>query len=262
MSFPLPDLIEIFQHRIQVRLCESDYVCRLRISEALSSPLIAITHSHSEATAPAVFQPQQKKWHCWIVDDTFMRTAGAAGDVQRLFPYSIVVAEQKWMRLGFEAAKRGALYVIDRDKPTLSTTLPALVNSVAALGFLLKGQRTDYLPIFALLGEGVVSSPQDWARRAGIGLRYLENICKLHCGLTPREVIPLYYSLNCMAYCGGSGLPGQLPVSSTRWKAYFPTEHHAFLESSISFVRRFLMHTYQHYAFKAAPAAVGASVAA
>jgi hypothetical protein len=70
-----------------------------------------------------------------------------------------------------------------------------------ALGYLLQGKRSDYLPVFLALKNNVFISAPQWAESTCISLRYLQRLCEIHFGgLSPRYVLPLYYHLVATTY--------------------------------------------------------------
>jgi hypothetical protein len=87
------------------------------------------------------------------------------------------------------------------------------VVHTTVLGYLLGAARCSYLDEFLLLRRQMVSTVETWAAMATKTRRQMENICSIHVGLPPSDVIALYYAL---CWCLHDAINGPGPAPSGR----------------------------------------------
>ncbi len=182
---------------INILLIEDNVSAAEAISETLFSPMIQIESAYTLSVAREKIVREDTIWHCWVLD---LHTGEKDNGLLLMkefsyFPFIVILSGLKNMRLSFHAAQLGVLDVFDKSPGCSLSDFADAVYRVAVLGYLLKGKRSDYLPIFLALKNHVFTSAPQWARFSCISLRYLERLCELHFGLSPRYVLPLYYHL-------------------------------------------------------------------
>jgi len=203
------------------------------IQRILEHAPATVSTATSSRDAQKIINQCKASWHCWIVDIPF---EAGSDDLSFLrehsyFPFVIAVSGEGNMRLAFEASKLGVLDIFDKNTSS-PEELKKSIHQITALGLLLGGNRTDYLSTFLCLKEKVVLNPNEWAESAFIGLRYLENQCARHVGLSPRNVIPLYYYLCCLLHSGNA------TIDALSWQPFYPRHFHEFIESCIAYVTK------------------------
>ncbi|MBN2355379.1 hypothetical protein JXO59_04660, partial [candidate division KSB1 bacterium] len=217
------------QNLFNVLIIDTDTQTLAQTEQLIKSPFINTITSPSLLDAKTKIARFNQKWHTWILDfNTDVPDSGLEFlDIHSNFPYRIILSGQRNMHLAFEASRRGVLQIFDKCTDQNLTEFKRCVYSSCVLGFLLRGCRTDYLEIFLILQKDVITTPQNWATMACLGLRRLESICSLHFGIPPRQVISLYYYLCCHLH---------VPINLSRydiindthnfWKPHYKSKHH------------------------------------
>jgi CheY-like chemotaxis protein len=225
------------KRKIGILIVDDNPAVAALIKETLESTLCSVHAASSLHDAQRKIEQSRGMWHCWIVDINLGNGQSGLSLLERFpeFQYTVVLSGLKNMNLAFEAAKKGALLVMDITGNTISRRLMDEVYRIAVLGFMLNGKKTDYLDIFLTLKNHIVQTPSEWAQRSFIGLRHLQNICMLHTGLPPRCIIPLYYFLIGVAPLKPVDVCLE-EIEHAAWKKHFDEPVHPFIESCFSYV--------------------------
>jgi hypothetical protein len=99
------------------------------------------------------------------------------------------------------AVKRGAASVIDKGAASLERLIGE-VFGLMPLGVLCRGMLRKKKEQMFLFREHTIRNPVEWAERAGVTLRQMENISITATGLPPSNVIPFYYGLRYLLAAG------------------------------------------------------------
>lgn len=193
---------ERLQKSINLLIVDDYPVIKDAMSDLFNSPIFNIICAASERQAREII-PTIPTWHGWLLDiameheDSGLRLLNDNSD----FPYTIMLSGIRSMHVASKAMELGAYKVFDKN-PECLTLLHHEVCTMAALAFVLGGSSTKYFDLFRLLGQQELSSAEVWAKQACITVRQLERICSLHFRLSPRYLLPLFYSLRYLLLTG------------------------------------------------------------
>ncbi len=189
-------IIERITGRINLLIIDDDPLVLQMITDMFSSSIFSVTAGASCKQAYELIAAAQHPWHCWILDIALDEKKDGLNILKRYprFPFTIMLSGLRSMTVGTEALKLGAMKVYDKD-PSLFDALYDDVCKTAALSFLLHGKNTQYLPLFSRLFEKPLKNHDEWAESACISPRQLDRICTTHTSLTPRLLLPFYYTI-------------------------------------------------------------------
>ncbi|MBN1757669.1 MAG: response regulator [Chitinispirillaceae bacterium] len=192
----ISSLADVLKSSINLLVVDDYPSMRSAIVELFSSPLFNICTA-SSAEEARICIAQKKIWHSWVLDISLEEKYSGINLLAEYpqYPFAVILSGLRSMRVASRAMELGAFKVYDKD-PQLLPVLHSDVCKLAALSFILNGAGTKYLPLFSLLSQGTIDSADTWASNACITVRQLERICSIHSHLTPRFIIPLYYTLN------------------------------------------------------------------
>jgi|GEM_PF-3470948 len=230
--------------KFNILLIEDNFSTLEAVQDMLDSSLLNIESAHSYAIARQRILDSRVRWHCWVLDIDLGGNDNGLNLMREFshFPFIIILSGLKNMHLASEAVRLGAVDVFDKSPSTSLSSLTDTVFRTAVLGYLLNGKGSDHLPTFMALKNHVFSSVPDWAQHSCLSIRYLERICTIHFGLSPRHVLSLYYFLLSSIYLleNGNGLKEFRKLYDLNERTYFRhcakfvIEHHA---STYHFIR-------------------------
>ena len=171
-------------------------------------------------------------WHCWVLDIDLSGNHTCLEIMNRFprFPFVIVLSGLQSMHRAAEAIQKGAFDVFDKDPESFERFYDETCKT-AALGFLLGGKQTQYLPLYRLLCKSVITSIEAWAEHACVSVRQLHRITELHPVNTPKASLALYYGMYYLLY---KGMP---PFDETFPRDCFP-ENANFFEECLAYCSR------------------------
>ena len=212
MNELLSKAIDRFSGKINLLVVDDDLHILSSFERTFNSPAFTITTTDSYSEASKATQNSYCPWHCWILDiDLGENRTGI--DIMKSsthFPFVIILSGLQSMRVASEAVNNGALAVFDKN-PVSFRQLFNETCQIAALGYVLDGKQTQYLPLYRLLCKSIIKTPEEWANRACISLRQLHRICEIHPITTPRATLARYYSIYTLLLKGNSSFPKSLP---------------------------------------------------
>jgi len=185
-----------FANKINILIAEDRPDQLLLYSVLFDSPLFCIQTCDSFTNFTQIVSKKALiPWHCWICDID-LGSDKTALDLLHIyrFPYIILISALQSMEIASQALQLGGIAVFDKNPDSIDRMYDK-VCSLVALTFLLNGKPTDYLSQFLILTENVVVSKEQWCTLSCLGLRQLENICKLYSGLSPKKFLMAYHVL-------------------------------------------------------------------
>ena len=189
-------IIKAFEGQINLLLVDSDKKYLEFLESTFTSPLFNIKKVSSLQPALAAIRKSNDFWHCWVVDVALGEHNEGLTLLKKYrgFPFTIVWSGLGSMTIASEAIHLGAMNVFDKSRKYIDL-FSKEVCKVAALGYILQGKNSKYLPYFLLLKEAHFKNRERWANRACVSIRQLERVCASHSSLTTRYLLSLYYSL-------------------------------------------------------------------
>jgi hypothetical protein len=226
MNELLAKLLDSFRGKVNLLLVDDDRHVLKSLSRNFTSPAFALTSYDSFTDAiRSLRRSDGAPWHCWVLDMDLGE--GKTGiDIMKTdghFPYILILSGLQSMRVAAEAVKQGALAVFDKD-PDSFERLYDETCKIAALGYLLGGKATQYLPTYRLLCDTPLRSPDEWAEKACVSLRQLHRICDIHPIDNPKGTISLFYALYLLLWKGKTPYSDELPASIKPSQVEFYTE--------------------------------------
>ena len=188
-------LSEVFQKSVNLLIVDDYPIMCNAIVDLFSSPLFNIDTAASAREARTVIA-RKKTWHCWILDISLEEEHSGIDLLSEnpQYPFAIMLSGMRSMSIASKAMQVGAYKVFDKD-PQLLPVLHSDVCNLAAMSYVLNGTGTKYFSLFFLLAQMNIDSAETWANNACMTVRQLERICSLHSHLTPRFIIPFFYTL-------------------------------------------------------------------
>jgi hypothetical protein len=183
--------------RINLIIIEDEASVLSMLRETFSSPYIHIVTASSMKEARKKIARRGALWHCWIVDMCLggKRDAGTALiEEYGNFPFAIIYSGLGSMEGAASAIREGAAAVIDKGADTINKLVWEACG-LMPLGMLCNGVIRKKKEMVFLFREHTIRDPSEWADRAGITLRQVENISITATGMAPSYVIPFYYGL-------------------------------------------------------------------
>jgi hypothetical protein len=189
--------MQFLKGRINLLIVEDEPTLLSMLRETFSLPYIKIVRASSMNGAKKAIRKHGAVWHCWIVDMCLGDRENAGTSLIEEhdgFPFAIIYSGLGSMEGAAAAVQKGAAAVIDKGADTLNRLVWEACG-LMPLGVLCKGTvRKRKEPLF-LFREQVIRDPAEWADRAGITLRQMENISLSATGIPPSCAIPFYYGL-------------------------------------------------------------------
>ena len=188
-------LADVLKSSINLLIVDDYPEMRKAIVELFPSPLFTI-HTASTAEEARDVIARTSIWHSWVLDISLEEKFSGIDLLAEYphYPFAVVLSGLRSMSVASRAKELGAYKVYDKE-PSLLPELHDDLCKLAALSFILNGSGTKYLSLFSLLGQNTIESPDAWASSACMTIRQLERICSIHSHLTPRFILPLYYTL-------------------------------------------------------------------
>jgi hypothetical protein len=224
MKDSLAQLGNLLAGKVRLLLADDDPAIIRSLRSLFSSPVFEINSAASFAEAEKLLRDPSKRWHGWLLDIDLGQ--GRTGlDIMKLnegFPFVIILSGLRSMTLAGSAIRQGAMMVFDK-----SGSLKELHDQTcrtAALGYILDGKPSQYLPIFKLLCQSTITTPEEWAEKACIGDRQLRRICDLHPIGATRVTLAFYYSIYCLLWKGAAPFDDTLPPAIKEKDAAFLKE--------------------------------------
>ncbi len=195
LSEQLGTLSDYLEGSINLLIVDDFPIMQKSIVDLFSSPLFNINTAASACEARTSIN-SKKLWHCWILDISMEEKYSGINLLSEYphYPFAIILSGLRSMSVASRAMELGAYKVFDKD-PQLLPVLHQEVCKLSAISYILNGAGTKYLSLFSLLSQMRIDSAEAWASNAYMTVRQLERICSMHSHLTPRFLIPLYYTL-------------------------------------------------------------------
>ena len=193
-------LADVLKNSINLLIVDDFPQMRNAIVELFPSPLFTI-HTASSAEEAREVIAGTETWHSWVLDISLEEKYSGIDLLAENphYPFVVILSGLRSMSVASRAKELGAYKVYDKE-PSLLPELHKDLCKLAALSYILNGSNTKYLPLFSLLGQNTIESPDAWASCACITIRQLERICSIHSHLTPRFLLPLYYTLELLLH--------------------------------------------------------------
>ncbi len=190
------NILDTLQKKINLLIIDDDEQYLDTMETMFSSPLLNVTKVLSQKHAIQEANKSNHHWHCWILDVAIGKDQDGLHILKsnRHFPFTIVFSGLKSMTIASRAMQIGAINVFDKGPGYIQLFFDEVCKT-AALGFVLNGKQTKYFSQFLLLKKLHLQNYEQWANEACISIRQLERICSIQTNLTPKYVIPLYYSI-------------------------------------------------------------------
>ncbi|MBN2037236.1 MAG: response regulator [Chitinispirillaceae bacterium] len=189
--------LQFMSGRINLIIVEDEESLLSMLRATFSSPYINIVTASEMREAGEKIAQRGAIWHCWIVDMCLgeRKDAGTALiEENNNFPFAIVYSGLGSMEGAARAIQKGAAAVIDKGVDTLEK-LVWEACSLMPLGVLCKGVLRKKKELLFLFKEHSIRDPNEWADKAGITLRQMENISMSATGMPPSFTIPFYYGM-------------------------------------------------------------------
>jgi CheY-like chemotaxis protein len=230
-------LASFFFKRMNILIVEDDDIILRCLEDFLSTSFIHVETALNAENALVAIASTNTPWHCWIIDMGLGKLSGLAIlEENRQFPFAIIHSGTGSMEQAALAMKLGAADVIDKSPNSMYKVILKICKliplSVLCKGFLLKN-----ISAFFLLKENIILDHTEWAYRANVSLRQLQNICNLHTGMPPTFVIPFYYGLQYLL-----SLSFDSSVLTAEFLPYKPflTDCLNFIEKNLSYYQNFI----------------------
>jgi hypothetical protein len=205
------NLSRYFSRRVNLLIIEDNENLLLALKGIFSIPCFKVTAASSIEEARKAIKRPGTIWHGWIVDMCLAgkNDAGATLIEEHChFPFAVVYSGLRSMENAARAIQKGAAAVIDKGGDT-TDKLIGEVCGLAPLAMLCRGTLSNNREVLFLLKNQMVKGPAEWADRANMTLRQLENISRTHTGMSPTMVIFFYYGLRHLLL-SGFGVKGRV----------------------------------------------------
>jgi DNA-binding NarL/FixJ family response regulator len=183
--------------KINLLIVEDDETLLSTLAALFSISSIAVTTASTIDDARNAISRGGNGWHCWIIDLCLggKENAGIALiEEHNNFPFAIVYSGIGSMESASHAIQEGAEAVIDKGYGSTAKLIRE-VCELAPLAVLCGGKILKSKEALFLLKNHIIREPKEWAKKSGVSLRQIENICSTHTGMPPSLVIPFYYGL-------------------------------------------------------------------
>jgi hypothetical protein len=215
--------------RINLLIVEDEVGQLVLLKRAFALPYINVVQASTIQEARKAFARDTDAWHCWIVDMCLGETTGAGTTLieeHGNFPFAIVYSGLGSMESAASAIQKGAAAVIDKGADTLDKLIWEAAG-LMPLGVLCKGILRKKKELLFLFKEHTIQNPNEWADKAGISLRQIENISISAAGMPPSFTIPFYYGVRYLL-AAGLGVDRQ----------FIPVKDRAFCQGCVEYVEK------------------------
>lgn len=217
----LTQALDRFRGEVKLLIADDDLHVLNSMECTFASPAFKKTMVESYEDAVKVIGPGAP-WHCWLLDvDLGENRTGI--DIMKgspNFPFVIILSGLQSMRVAAEAVNQGAMAVFDKN-PDFFQSIFNETCRTAALGYVLGGKHTQYLPAYRLLCTNLIRTPEEWADKACVSVRQLHRICEVHPVATPRATLSLFYALSALLLKGREPFTGAMPAGMKEDDAEF-----------------------------------------
>lgn len=205
MSKQTNSALSQFYSKVNLLIVDDDRHILKSLVNNFTSPLFKIRCSDTYKDALDSARDHGVGWHCWILDIDLGENRSGLEIMKAFphFPFVIILSGLQSMSIAAEAVNEGALAVFDKN-PDVLERLYNETCKIAALGYLLGGKQTQYLAVYRLLANSVITSIEEWAEKACISQRQLHRITEIHPVNTPKTSLSLYYGLYYQLFKGRS----------------------------------------------------------
>ncbi len=196
MHISISNLISTLEKKINLLIIDDDESYLDTMEKMFSSPLFNVTKVLNQNRVSREVNNSNNRWHCWILDVAIGESEDGLHILKsnQHFPFTIVFSGLQSMTIASKAMEIGAINVFDKSPDYIELFFDEVCKT-AALGYVLNGKQTKHLSCFKLLKNSMFTNCDNWAKESCVSIRQLERICSLNTHLTPRYVIPLYYSI-------------------------------------------------------------------
>jgi hypothetical protein len=215
--------------RINLLIVEDEVSLLLMLKKTFSLPYINVVQASAVKEARDAIARSRAAWHCWIVDMCLGEESGAGTTLIEQhgnFPFAIVYSGLGSMESAAGAIQKGAAAVIDKGADSLEKLLWEAC-SLMPLGVLCGGRLFKRKDLLFLFREHIMRDPKEWADKAGISLRQIENISLSAAGMPPSYTIPFYYGLRYLLAAG-------LRID----RQFIPASDRAFCRSCVEYLEK------------------------
>lgn len=191
---------QLFTGKIYLLCIEDDLnVAALLCDEFFSSPLFISTKVDTFEKAEGMVSSKIPH-HCWILDLTLKRHNDGLELLRKnpFFPYCVVASSSVSLYDATIAMREGAYGVYDKNAVAVSHTADFIkeVCALATLSFLLHARKPDRFDMFTLLLNRFIRTQEEWSLAYCLNERSIRNICEENSGLTARQFLRLYHTIN------------------------------------------------------------------
>jgi len=191
---------QLFAGRIALLCIEDDPdITYLLCDELFCSPLFVSTKADTFEKAEAAVLSKHLH-HCWILDLTLNRHNDGLDLLRKkpLFPYCVVASGSISLYDATIAMREGAFGAYDKNAIMVSNTHDFIkeVCALATLSLLLDARKPERFDMFTLLLNRFIRTQEEWSREYCLNERSVRNICEENSGLTARQFLYLYHTLN------------------------------------------------------------------
>ena len=194
------EIRRIFTDRINL-LCIEDApeISILLCDEFFRSPVLTRTTADTFKKAESAVR-SKPSYHCWILDLTIERHNDGL-DLLRTkpsFPYCVVVSNSSSLYDATVAIRGGAFGAYDKNAAIVSNAGEFIkeICALSTLSFLLHARKPERFDMFTLLIDRCIRSQEEWGRAYYRNERSVRNICEEYSGLTARQFLYLFHTLN------------------------------------------------------------------
>jgi hypothetical protein len=182
---------------INLLIVEDDGSLLSMLKRAFSLPYVNVVEASSMKKAQVAIARPGVVWHCWIVDMRLGENENAGMELienHGRFPFSVVYSGLGSMERAAGALQKGAAAVIDKGPATFDKLIGE-VCSLMPLGVLCNGTIRKKKECLFLLKNHTIKNPKEWADKAMVTIRQIENVSINATGIPPSFSIPFYYGL-------------------------------------------------------------------
>jgi hypothetical protein len=196
--------LKFLSGRINLLIVEDEESLLSMLRETFVIPYVNVVSASSMKEAMNTIGRPGAVWHCWVVDMCLgEKENGGTALIEEHdnFPFAIVYSGLGSMESAADAIRKGAAAVIDKGADTLEKLVWEACG-LMPLGVLCKGVIRNKKDLLFLFREHIIRNPAEWADKAGISLRQIENISLAAAGIPPSYVVPFYYGLRYLLATG------------------------------------------------------------
>jgi ActR/RegA family two-component response regulator len=228
---------QFFPPKMKLLIVEDDENNRACLKGIFTSPYIQVQTAITADEALLAIASAAFPWHCWIIEINLEKRSGL--DIiaeHRNFPGAVIYSGLGSMEIAAKAIQLGAAEVIDKTRDSIHKLIMKTCE-LMPLSHLCQGILPKNKSVFYLLKENIIKNHNEWAAKANLSLRQLQNICHIHTGLPPTSVIPFYYG---MQYLLASSFKYCNPPSEH-------VSHQFFFQDCVDFITKNRLHFEKHF---------------